>query len=140
VKKGFSLVETLSALVVIGLLVGSFAGPFLRLTQKYRLRSAVQSIHSRMNTARYAAVFKGIKHRVVFDADSITLETYEDESSSWKGVAVHFIEGVVVQANNSPVFLPRGTVTNLATIMVTNAWGGYKITLAISGRIKIAPI
>jgi hypothetical protein len=33
-----------------------------------------------------------------------------------------------------------GTVANLATIKITNGWGGYKITLAISGRIKAAPL
>ena len=93
-----------------------------------------------MNMARHAAIFKGKRHRVVFGAQSITLEAYDEDSASWTGVAVHFLNGATIQANNSPVFLPKGMVTNLATILVTNAWGGYKMTLAISGRIKAVPV
>jgi hypothetical protein len=52
----------------------------------------------------------------------------------------NILEGVNIQANNSPVFHPQGTVSNLASIMISNTWGSYKITLAISGRIRIAKL
>ena len=139
-KKGFSLLETLFVLFIMGILVGSLAGPFLRLSHKYQLKLAVWSVHSRMNSARYLTLFKGIKHRVVFGSDSIAVEAYDEASDCWVRETIHFVQGVTILANNSPLFLPQGTVTNLATIQITNTWGGYKITLAISGRIKAAPL
>jgi prepilin-type N-terminal cleavage/methylation domain-containing protein len=139
-RKGYSLVEVLFVVVILGILTGSLAGPFRRLSLKYQLRLAVWTVHSRLNAARYRAVFTGIKHRVVFGTDRVTLETYDGTADDWKRKAVYFVQGVNIQANNSPVFFPQGTVANLATIKITNGWGGYKITLAISGRIKAAPL
>jgi len=46
---------------------------------------------------------------------------------------------VTLKANNTPVFYPEGTVSNLATILVSNDRGGYRITLAMTGRVKAVP-
>ena len=139
-KRGYSLLEVLCVVVILGILTGSLAGPFQRLCLKYQLRLAVWTVHSRLNAARYRAIFTGLKHRVVFGVDRVTLETYDGEEEAWKRNAVYFVEGVSIQANNSPIFSPLGTVANLATIKITNGWSGYKITLGISGRIKAAPL
>lgn len=53
---------------------------------------------------------------------------------------MNILEGVNVEANNSPLFHPEGTVSNLASIYVFNSWGKYRITIAITGRIKTTPI
>jgi len=139
-RRGYSLLEVLCVVAVLGILTGSLAGPFQRLCLKYQLRLAVWTIHSRLNAARYGAIFTGLKHRVVFGADRVTLETYDEAEDTWIRKAVYFVQGVNIQANNSPIFSPLGTVTNLATVKINNGWGGYKITLAISGRIKAAPL
>jgi len=136
-KRGFSLVEALAAFFVLGIILGLASTSFLNLAPKYKLSSAVREINSRLNYARYKSIFEGVKVRIKFDQHSYAIETYDEEQNEWKREREYFLNGVTLQANNSPTFHPVGTVSNLASIYISNSWGKHKITLAISGRIKI---
>lgn len=135
--RGFSLVEVLIASFIVAIMLGVASTSFLNLAPKYRLNSAVREINSRLNYARYKSIFEGVKVRVKFDQHSYAIETYDEEKNEWRRERKYFLKGVTLQANNSPTFHPVGTVSNLASIYITNSWGKHKITLAISGRIKI---
>jgi len=137
IKRGFSLVEALIASLIVAIILGVASTSFLNLAPKYRLKSAVREINSRLNYARYKSIFEGVKVRIKFGQHSYIIETYDEEKNEWKREREYFLNGVTLQANNSPTFHPVGTVSNLASIYITNSWGKYKITLAISGRIKI---
>jgi len=135
--RGFSLVEALIASFIVAIILGVASTSFLNLAPKYRLKSAVREINSRLNYARYKSIFEGVKVRIKFDQHSYAIETFDEERNEWKREREYFLDGVTLQANNSPTFHPVGTVSNLASIYISNSWGKYKITLAISGRIKI---
>jgi len=139
-KRGFSLVEALIASLIVAIILGVASTSFLNLAPKYRLKSAVREINSRLNYARYKSIFEGVKVRVKFDEHSYAIETYDEEKNEWKRERQYFLDGVNLQANNSPTFHPVGTVSNLASIYISNSWGKHKITLAISGRIKITQL
>jgi prepilin-type N-terminal cleavage/methylation domain-containing protein len=139
-KRGFSLVEVLIASFIVAIILGIASTSFLNLSPKYRLKSAVREINSRLNYARYKAIFEGVKVRIKFDEHSYTIETYDEEKNEWRRGREYFLNGVILQANNSPTFHPVGTVSNLASIYISNSWGKYKITLAISGRIKVSEL
>jgi prepilin-type N-terminal cleavage/methylation domain-containing protein len=139
-KKGFSLVEALVATFIVAIIVGVASTSFLNLAPKYKLISAVREINSRLNYARYKSIFEGVKVRIKFDQHSYAVETYDEEQNEWRREREYFLKGVTLQANNSPTFHPVGTVSNLASIYITNSWGKYKVTLAISGRIKITKL
>ena len=136
-KNGFSLVEVLVASFIVAIILGVVSTSFLNLAPKYRLNSAAREINSRLNYARYKSIFEGVKVRLKFDQHSYTIETYDEEKNEWRRERQYFLRGVTLQANNSPTFHPVGTVSNLASIYISNSWGKYKISLAISGRIKI---
>jgi len=136
-KRGFSLIEALIASFIVAIILGLASISFLNLAPKYKLNSAVREINSRLNYARYKSIFEGVKVRIKFDQHSYAIETYDEEQNEWKREREYFLEGVTLQANNSPTFHPVGTVSNLASIYISNSWGKHKITLAISGRIKI---
>jgi len=136
-QSGFSFIETLATISILAILVGLTSVSFLHLSPKYRLVKAVREIHSRMNYARYRAIYKGTKVRISLDTDGYTIETYSSEGGDWMGSPKVFLEGVVIQANNSPTFHPIGTVSNLASIYVSNAWGKFRISMAITGRIRV---
>ena len=93
-----------------------------------------------MNYARYKSIFKGVKVRIRFNRASYLIEKYKATQSMWESEPEVFLEGVNIQANNSPTFHPVGTVSNLASIYISNSWGKYKITIAISGRVKVTQI
>lgn len=132
--------EGLIATFIVAIILGIASTSFLNLAPKYRLKSAVREINSRLNYARYKSIFEGVKVRIKFDQHSYAIETYDEEKNEWKRERKYFLNGVILQANNSPTFHPVGTVSNLASIYITNSWGKYKLTLAISGRIKVAQL
>ncbi len=132
--------EVLVALFVLGIILGLASTSFLNLAPKYKLNSAVREINSRLNYARYKSIFEGVKVRIKFGQHSYAIETYDDEKNEWRREREYFLRGVPLQANNSPTFHPVGTVSNLASIYISNSWGKHKITLAISGRIKITQL
>ena len=134
---GYSLVEVVISISILGLIIALLSYSFTNQAPKYRLKRAVWEIYSRLNYARYKAIFRGIKYRVSFDSNSYVLEKYDERKGEWQTEQRSFLDRVVVTANNTPIFHPRGTVSNLASILVQNSRGQYKISIAISGRIKV---
>ena len=135
-RPGFSLLEVLISLFIMSILIGLTSSSFLNISPKYTLQRSVWEITSRLNYARYKAVFKGQKVRVRFDGKFYWIEKFEEDQAKWIEIFQNLFEGVDVEANNNPIFHPGGTVSNLASIYVSNSWGKYKITIAITGRIK----
>ena len=136
-KKGYSLIEITLVLFIIAAIIGMASISFLHTSPKYKLINAVREIHSRMNYARYKAIFSGNKIRLRFEPNSYAIERYDESQKKWIREMTNILEGVQIQANNTPTFHPRGTVSNLASIFVSNHWGEFRISLAISGRIKV---
>lgn len=135
--RAFSLIEVLVSIFILGVMMAIASTSFLNLSTKYRLKKSVWEINSRMNYARYKAIFDSKKMRIKFAASSYSIESFDEIQEKWTQEEKDFMEGVIIQANNSPIFHPGGTVSNLASIYVSNSWGKYKITIAITGRIKI---
>ncbi|TRZ90173.1 prepilin-type N-terminal cleavage/methylation domain-containing protein [bacterium] len=139
-KKGFTLVEAVIVLALVSLLILAGSGSISGLAPRYQLQRAVWEVRSRLNQARIRSVWEGVSVRVRLSSGAIALEQYDEKGKTWKTLQTEFLEGVRIEANNSPIFHPTGTVTGLATILVSNSRGAYRITLAISGRIKVVKI
>ncbi len=133
---GFSLFESLLSLFMLGLLFVIGAQSLFIRSPRHYLEKAVWEIRTRMNQARYRAIFEETKFRVVISRDFCGLDKYDTAAGAWTRTDTGFLDGVSCSANNTPVFHPAGTVSNLASIRIWNVSGAYKITLAISGRIK----
>lgn len=139
-KRGFSLLEIVISLFLLSFLIVLAGTSFLNLAPKYKLKKAVWEINSRLNYARFKAIFEGQSIRIKFGSDSYAIEKYDEQKKIWQLEEKSYLEGVSIQANNSPTFHPQGTVSNLASISISNSWGKYRITLAITGRIKIVKL
>lgn len=137
---GFSLLEVVTSLFILSVILALTSLSFLHFSPKYKLKRAVWEINSSLNFARYKAIWERTKIRIRFYPQSYTIDQYDQQENQWKTKQTHSLEGVLIKANNSPTFHPQGTVSNLASIYISNSWGMYKITLAISGRIKVVLI
>jgi prepilin-type N-terminal cleavage/methylation domain-containing protein len=138
--KGYTLIEVLVFLSIFAVLLGLASSSFLKSSDKHKLQKAVWEIHAKLNYARFKAIFSGTKFRISFNPVGYTIEKHNQELGEWQVEMGNILEGVYIQANNGPIFHPQGTVSNLSSITASNTWGSYKITIAISGRIRIAKL
>ncbi len=139
-RRGFTLLESAVAVALAGMLAFMGAGSLLSLAPKYRLEAAVWEARAVLNRARYRALHEGVAFRVRVLADGLALDRDDPDSGTWALAARTVCDGARLTANNAPIFTPQGSVTGLATITISNSWGAYKMTLAITGRIKTARI
>lgn len=135
-RRGFTLVETVLALALGAVLAAGGAVSVGRIARGFRLRAAVWHLTAGLNQARFQAILTGTRVRLRVAAPGFLIERFDDEAGAWRPARTAALEGVLVQANNAPVFHPQGTVSDLATIAVSNARGSYRITVAITGRVR----
>jgi prepilin-type N-terminal cleavage/methylation domain-containing protein len=135
-RGGFTLIETVLALALAGLFALGTAATIRRLGPALDLRSGIWQVTSGLNQARFQAVLSGAAVRVRFVTTGFSLERYDEAAAAWRPAKTVVLPGVLVRANNAPVFHPQGTVSGLASITVGNARGSYRITVAITGRIR----
>jgi len=138
--QGFTLTELIFSLSLLGVLTALISVSLLDQSPKYRLKKAVWEIHSRLNYARYKSIYKGEKYKVSFEENSYSIEKFSETEGTWKNDLWGLCEGIFIESTNNPIFHPQGTVSNLASILISNSWGKYKISIAISGRIKITQL
>jgi type II secretory pathway pseudopilin PulG len=135
--RGYSLLEALIVLALASLVIYGSAGIFLGRSEAFQLKKAAWEIQTRLNYARYKAIFEARPVRVRFWPTGYTVEKFNNTLNLWQPDIAAACEGVSIEANNTPTFHPAGTISNLATITVSNAAGAYRMTIAISGRIRI---
>lgn len=136
-RRGYSLLEALVALALLSLVMFGAAGVFLGRSAEHRLKKAAWEIQTKLNYARHKAIFEGRPVRVRFLPTGYAVEKFDAAIGHWIPEAGISCEGVTIEANNTPTFHPVGTVSNLATIILSNKAGKCRITLAISGRIRV---
>jgi prepilin-type N-terminal cleavage/methylation domain-containing protein len=135
-RRGFTLIETVLALALMGLFALGGTYTVQRLVPKLNLQSGIWEVTAGLNQARFQAIMSGASVRVRFVPSGFAFDRYDETAGSWQTSRTVTLPGVLVRANNAPVFHPQGTVSDLATILVSNARGGYRITVAITGRVK----
>lgn len=134
---GFTLIEILVVIFILTAMLFLLSSSIFTTSAQHNLDKAAYEVYARMNQARYKAIFEGTKVRVVFSPHICSTEIFQKSNNKWKLIQRTYVEHAFLDANNSPVFHPIGTVSNLASIYILNDAGVYKITLAISGRIKL---
>lgn len=135
--KGYTLIEGMVVIFILALLIVLSWPSLAKVRSHYELEMAVWEIHSKLNHLKYLALKDSQPYRLKIISPAYFVEKYEPSSAQWKRIEKRLLTNVYLEANNSPIFYPEGTVSNLASIIITNASGKYRITLAISGRIKV---
>jgi prepilin-type N-terminal cleavage/methylation domain-containing protein len=133
-RQGFTVVEVVLALALAGFFALGTAYTVQRLGPKLDLQAGIWEVTAGLNQARFQAIMSGASVRVRFVPSGFVFERYN--AAAWRPARAVTLAGVRVTANNAPVFHPEGTVSDLASITVENARGTYRITVAITGRIR----
>lgn len=142
---GYSLIEMVTVLGILAIVF--LFSQFWLVSQlpKWRLQGATRQVVSDFIETKSQAVTQGNKHRVTF-LDAHRYSILDDDNNNGRPdpaehVAIHDIhtdyEDVMLTSTNHPIFHPRGTASNLATVTLSNAAGSKVITVSITGRVTI---
>jgi Tfp pilus assembly protein FimT len=137
----------LIAISIIGILATIAVPNILGEMPKYRLNGAAHQIVGDLMAARMKAVSRNTKIKIFFsgvdqykicdDADNNgTVDDCEGDSKIIN-IQEHY-KGITLSSTNNPIFSPRGTASNLATITIANSSGTRNIVIAITGRIQMS--
>lgn len=144
-EKGFTLLEMTLVLGLV-LTVGTLSHMwYVAQVPKWRLNGAVRQVVSDLMEAKMHAVTRGRRQRVTFlDAHRYTLlddrnnngRSDAGESLVERDIRLDFGD-VRMDSTNHPVFHPRGTASNLATVRLSNSAGTKVVTIGITGRVTV---
>jgi len=147
-ESGFTLMELILVMAVMGIAAAIAIPAFMGLLPGMRLNGAARQVMGDLMDARMEAVKQNHEYKVFFlnnheykildDNDSDGIDDGGAETSQTVNIQDNFSD-VTFSSTNDPIFHPKGTATNLATITLQNSDGGCKkVKVAITGRVKIA--
>lgn len=146
---GFTLVELMVAVALIGILAGIAVPNILAGLPTFRLHSAARQVMTDINYARGRAAALNREYRVRFDVNTDTYDVEKGDkstgSSTWalEKTVTRLAEDTIDVASltRNPLYArPTGTMTN-TTITLQNSKGqSLEITTSIVGRLKKGPI
>ncbi len=142
---GFSLLGQLITLTLAGIMLAIAVPGYLKVMPRHRLNGAVRQLTGDLMWARMKAIQRNNRYRIFFldDHQYRILDDADNDGRADPGEwtltrdlrADH--PDVVMRSTNNPVFSPRGTAGNLATITLTNAAGSRRISISIAGRVRV---
>jgi len=153
-KKGFTLLEVMIVVVIIGVMALIAIPNFLTWMAHFRLKGAARDIATAMHLAKMKAISQGVEYRVLFDLDNETFRLQKGNlagnSTAWTNDGalntVHSTLDIArVNTNTSGFrnkeFNPDGS-SSTGSVTLTNDEGEqYKITLVpATGRIHMKKI
>ncbi len=137
---GFTLIEMLLVLAIIGLML-TVAVPFFRgSSQRAKLKGAIFNTVSLLNYAKMLAI-KDNKWVKVETTNNVCIKMFEKQGSSWVNTDKHYClsAGVKFSSFNNVVFLPSGEAKNTSCFTIQDSLSHKKNVCAseLSGKIYL---
>lgn len=89
-KHGFSLIELIITMVIIGILLGIASINFFDWQRKSYIERQTKELHTDLNSARMESVFRKSRHRITFQPSSYVLRRYtSDNEASAAGTIIN---------------------------------------------------
>jgi type II secretion system protein H len=149
-RRGFTLVEMLVVIALLGIIVAIAIPNFGALNDSANVLGAAQTIATDLQLAKMRAISQSKRSRILFLSDtSYKFQYYDSAGSIWKDLSgetvrtfdtcsnPYFHEGVTITgpAGNEVVFQPWGSSSS-ASIQVQNAHKRGTITVSNTGKIS----
>jgi type IV fimbrial biogenesis protein FimT len=138
-----SMVELLTVLAVVGLLMALAGEGFVSAASHYRAKGTAAEVAGELRAARYLALMRGERLRVVFDVDQMKMRTEPADRPNepirqydYRGKGVSFER---LPSGPSVMFYPSGRTASPATIVLRNSRREeWKITVSLTGKVSLS--
>lgn len=146
-QAGFTIIEMMITIAILAVVAGIGVPNFMSYLPKSRLNGATATLMADLMGARMKAgkLNKRVKvffiddhqYKICNDTDDADTTVSEDEGDVvLKDIQSEYSD-VTFSSTNNPIFYPRGTATNLATVTLTNSSGSKSLTISITGNVRI---
>lgn len=142
-ERGASLVELMTVVVLVGVMAVLAGDGFVSAASHYRGKSMAAELAGELRAARYLALMRGERLRVVFDVAQMKVRTEPADRPneairqydySGKGVAFERLP-----SGPSVIFYPSGRTATPTTIILRNSrQEQWKITVSLTGRVSLS--
>lgn len=132
-RQGFSLVETMIVIILVGVLATVSAPPMYQYLQSHRLQTDTDRLITDLQYARALSVSRGQVLRFVSDANGYTL------SEPATGTVVRqraFEHGIELAGNQTTQFYPWG-MADAKAFKISNGCGAKQIDLLPTGIVEV---
>lgn len=141
-ERGSSLVELIVVLGVVGMLAGLIGVSVAAAAARYQGKAVATELASELRAARYLALVRRERVRVVFDPERMQIRT-EPADRPNETIRQYDYQGkgiVFERLSNGPslVFYPSGRAATPATIIFRNRqMERWHLTVSLTGRVSL---
>src|SRR3989339_433835 len=142
-KYGFTLLELMIVIAVMGILATIAAPNFMRYMAERRLNGAARMVMSDLMNARMLAVTLNRNVQVTFPTSAGASYTYDATVTAvTRNVQTGFgYHDVTVSGNNNPVFAPTGRLSGVTACTITLASAALTqqktVSVSRAGRVAV---
>jgi len=140
-RKGFTLIEVILVLAILGLFSIFIVPNFKKTLAKYKLEVAAQELAQNIRITQQKSITEGVSHKIVLDLNK--KDNYQMLSGR-RGKLIKLPSGVYFdwttysEVDKTLVFYPTGAPNRGGTIAITNGRDTLFVIVSIAtGRVRI---